>query len=217
MSKLLHIVASPRVESYSTRVAKAFLDSYRQARPDDRIEVLDLFQADIPPFHAPQAKAKYAVMTGQTPRDEAEAAWQPVIKTINHFKGFDKYVLSSPMWNFGVPYRLKQYIDVLVQPSLTVAYSPAKGYTGLVTGRPLLLILSRGGEYQTGNPCETFDFQETYLRSIFGFIGFTDIRAIHIQGTLQNKPEQVEADTDKAIAEATDAAMEFAGEVAMPV
>ena len=217
MAKLLHILASPRVESYSTRVAKAFLDSYRQARPDDRIEVLDLFQADIPPFHAPQAKAKYAVIAGQTPRDEAEAAWQPVIKTINHFKGFDKYVLSSPMWNFGVPYRLKQYIDVLVQPSLTFAYSPEKGYTGLVTGRPLMLILARGGVYQTGNPCETFDFQETYLRSIFGFIGFTDIRAIHIQGTLQNKPEQVEADTRKAIAEASDAAMEFAGEVAMQV
>ena len=217
MAKLLHILASPRVESYSTRVAKAFLDSYRQARPDDRIEVLDLFQADIPPFHAPQAKAKYAVISGQAPRDEAEAAWQSIIKTIDYFKRFDKYVISSPMWNFGVPYRLKQYIDVIVQPSLTVAYSPAKGYTGLVTGRPLLLILARGGEYQAGNPCETFDFQESYLRGIFGFIGFTDIRAIHIQGTLQNQPEQVEADTRKAIAEASDAAMEFAGEVALRV
>ena len=126
MAKLLHILASPRVESYSTRVAKAFLDSYRQARPGDQIEVLDLFQADIPPFYAPQAKAKYAVMGGQTPRDEAEAAWKPVIDTINHFKGFDSYVVSSPMWNFGVPYRLKQYIDVIVQPSLTVAFSPRR-------------------------------------------------------------------------------------------
>jgi len=217
MSKLLHIQASPRVKSYSTRVAKAFLDSYRQARPDDRIETLDLFQADIPSFHAPQAKAKYAVAAGQTPRDEAETAWQPVIQTINHFKGFDKYVLSSPMWNFGIPYRLKQYIDVIVQPSLTVAYSPEKGYTGLVTERPLMLILARGGAYQAGNPCETFDFQETYLRSIFGFIGFTDIQAVYIQGTMQNKPEQVEADTRRAIAEASDAAMEFAGGVAMQV
>jgi FMN-dependent NADH-azoreductase len=217
MSKLLHILASPRVESYSTRVAEAFLDSYRQARPDDRIEVLDLFQADILPFHAPQAKAKYAVMAGQTPRDEAETAWQPVIKTINHFKGFDKYVISSPMWNFGIPYRLKQYIDVIVQPSLTVAYSPDKGYTGLVTGKPLMLILARGGEYQTGNPLQTFDFQESYLRSIFGFIGFSDIRTICIQGTQQNKPEQIEADVRKAIAEASDAAIEFSGEALMRV
>lgn len=210
MASVLHILASPRVESYSTRVAKALLDAYRQARPSDHIETLDLFEADIPPFHAPQAKAKYAVVAGQAPRDEAEAAWAGVIKTIDHFKRFDKYVLSSPMWNFGVPYRLKQYLDVIVQPSLTVSYTPEKGYAGLVTGRPLVLILARGGMYGTGNPCETFDFQETYLRCIFGFIGFADIRAILIQGTLQNKPEQVEADTRKAIAEATTAAKELA-------
>ncbi len=216
MAKLLHILASPRVESYSTRVADAFLDSYRRARPDDEVETLDLFQADIPPFHAPQAKAKYAVMGGQAPRDEAEAAWQPVVKTINHFKGFDKYVLSSPMWNFGIPYRLKQYIDVIVQPSLTVGFSKEKGFVGLVAGRPLMLILARGSVYQSGNPCETFDFQESYLRSIFGFIGFTDIRTIYIQGTTQS-PQQVEAAAGNAVAEATDAAMDFAGAAAMRV
>jgi FMN-dependent NADH-azoreductase len=196
-------------------VAKAFLDSYRQARPEDRIEVLDLYKAEIPPFTAPQAKAKYAVMAGQAPKSEAESAWQAVIKTIDHFKGFDKYVLSSPMWNFNIPYRLKQYIDVIVQPSLTVSYAPEKGYTGLVSGRPLMLILSRGGTYLEGNPCETYDFQESYLRCIFGFIGFTDIRTIRIQGTLQNKPEQVEADTRKVLAAAEAAAQEFAGEMAI--
>jgi FMN-dependent NADH-azoreductase len=209
MSKLLHILASPRVESYSTRVAKAFLNSYRQAQPNDLVEVLDLFQADIPEFFAPQAKAKYAVMGGQAPRDEAEAAWKPVVDAINHFKGFDKYVLSCPMWNFGVPYRLKQYIDVIVQPSLTVAFSPEKGYSGLVTGKPLLLVLARGGVYKPGNPLETFDFQESYLRSVFGFIGFTEIRTIFIQGTMQGA-EPAEAAVREATAEAHRVAEEFA-------
>ena len=134
-----------------------------------------------------------------------------MIKTINHFKGFDKYVLSSPMWNFGVPYRLKQYIDVIVQPSLTVSYSAEKGYVGLVAGKPLVLILARGGVYQVGDPCETFDFQDTYLRCIFGFIGLTDIRSICIQGTMQSSREQLEVAARKAIAEASAAALEFAG------
>ncbi len=168
-------------------------------------------EAEIPPFHAPQAKAKYAVAAGQAPRDEAEAAWQPVIKTINHFKQFDKYVLSSPMWNFGVPYRLKQYIDVIVQPSLTVSYSPATGYTGLVVGKPLMLILARGGVYPSGNPSQTFDFQEPYLRTIFGFIGFRDIRTIYIQNTMQSDRQQIEADLRKAVAECGEAAKQFAG------
>jgi len=217
MENILHIVASPRSESYSTRLAEAFFAAYRQARPEDHIETLDVFRDDVPPFHAPAAKAKYAVMTGQPPRDEAQSAWRPVIEEINHFKRFDKYVVSSPMWNFGIPYRLKQYIDVIVQPSLTVAYSPDKGYTGLVTGRPMLLLLARGGIYRSGNPLETFDFQESYLRTIFGFIGFTDIRTVAIQGTLQSKPEQLEADLRRAIAEAQDIAHEFAGEAALQV
>jgi FMN-dependent NADH-azoreductase len=209
MAKLLHIVASPRTESYSTRVAKAFVDSYRQARPSDQIETLDLYQADIPPFYAPQAKGKYAVMAGQPPRGEVEAAWLPVVKSIDHFKSFDGYVVSSAMWNFSTPYRLKQYIDVIVQPSLTVSFSPEKGYVGLVTGKPLLLILASGGVYQQGNPCETYDFLESYLRVIFGFIGFADVQSIRVQGTMQNPPEQVEADTRRAIAEATAAAKCF--------
>jgi FMN-dependent NADH-azoreductase len=209
MAKLLHLVASPRPDSYSTRVAQAFLDAYRQVRPDDSIETLDLFQADIPPFHALQAKAKYAVMSGRPPRNEVEAAWLPVIKTIDHFKQFDKYVLSCPMWNFGIPYRLKQYLDVIVQPSLTVAYSPETGYTGLITGRPLMLILSRGGAYQSGNPIETFDFQESYLRTIFGFIGLTDVRTITLEGTLQSPPDQLEAATRQALTAAVQAAKQF--------
>jgi FMN-dependent NADH-azoreductase len=215
MSNLLYIVASPRPESYSTRVAKAFINSYCQARPEDRVEMLDLHRADIPPFLAPQAKAKYAVIAGQAPKSEAETAWQTVIKTINHFKSFDKYVVSSPMWNFSIPYRLKQYIDVVVQPALTYLYSPDKGYSGLVTGKPLLLVLSRGGVYQSGDPCNTYDFQESYLRCIFGFIGFTDIQSICLEGTLQNKPEQVEADARQAIAQAAAAAQRFAGEPAV--
>jgi FMN-dependent NADH-azoreductase len=127
MANILHIMASPRIESYSTRLAEAFFEAYHQTRPEDCVETLDVFRADIPLFYAPAAKAKYAVAAGQAPRDEAERAWQHVVEAINHFKRFDMYVVSSPMWNFGIPYRLKQYIDVIVQPSLTYAYSPEKG------------------------------------------------------------------------------------------
>ncbi len=209
MASLLHLIASPRPESYSTRVASEFAAAYRQTHTADRVEQLDLFRADIPPFLAPAAKAKYAVMGGQAPKDEAEAAWAGVIKTIGHFKSFDKYLLSGAMWNFNIPYRPKQYIDVIVQPGLTFSYSAEKGYAGLVTGKPLLLVLARGGNYGPGNPSETYDFQETYLRGIFGFIGFTDIKTIYVQGTLQNKPEQVEADARAALAAARQAAAGF--------
>jgi len=209
MAKVLHIQASPRGESYSSRVAREFLSAVRRAHPADTVETLDLFQADLPPFAAPQAKAKYAVLAGQTPRDEAQAAWAAVLRWVNHFKGFDKYVVSSPMWNFNIPYRLKQYIDVIVQPGMTFRWSAEKGYEGLVTGKPLALVLARGGEYGPGDPTQTFDFQETYLRGVFGFIGFTDVQSVSVQGTLMNAPEQVEADLRRAVARAVELAPRF--------
>jgi FMN-dependent NADH-azoreductase len=209
MAKLLHIIASPRPESYSTRVADAFVAAYRETHPQDEVEKLDLFQAPIPDFLAPQAKAKYAVMQGRRPAGADETAWAKVIETIEYFKRFDKYVISSGMWNFGVPYRLKQYIDVIVQPGMTFAFSPEKGYSGLVNGKPLAMILAAGGVYQPGNPAETFDFLEPYLRGVFGFIGFTKVDVIRIQGTLQNPSRQVEADIQAAIAAAVEAARRF--------
>ena len=212
MAGLLHIVASPRVESYSTRVAQAFCDSYRQARPDDQIEVLDLFKADIPPFHAPAAKAKYAVAAGQPPRDEAEAAWKAVIQTVDHFKRFDKYVLSCPMWNFSIPYRLKQYIDVIVQPSLTVSFSPGKATRGLwpagrwcsfwPAGAPIRRATRARPSTSRRPTCG--EFSDSSASRTFG--------ASRSRARCKTRATQVEANTRRAIAEASRTASELAGQ-----
>lgn len=210
MARLLYIQASPRLESYSTKIGNAFVSAYRQAHPQDGVETLDLYKDPIPPFLAPQAAAKYAVLSGKEPQGQAEEAWRDVIGTIEHFKGFDRYVLSSPMWNFNIPYRLKQYIDVIVQPGLTFRYSPEKGYEGLVAGKSMMMLLARGGVYGTENPVQTMEFQESYLRTIFGFIGIQDIRSISLQGTLMHAPDVVESDLRSCIQAAAKAAIEFA-------
>jgi FMN-dependent NADH-azoreductase len=210
MAKILHVKASPRdVESFSNRLAKAFLDSFLRTHKNFEAETLDLFGGSIPEFRAPAAKAKYAILAGAEPADEVQAAWKPVIRTIEHFKSAGAYVISSPMWNFGIPYRLKQYIDVIVQPALTFTYSPQQGYKGLVTGKPLVLCLARGGPYRPGSGAEAFDMQKSYLETIFGFIGFTDIRAITVEPTLQAGPPAAEDALQKAIAQARKTAAEL--------
>lgn len=193
MAKLLYLQASPREsQSFSIRVAQALLEEYRRAHPDDAVETLDLFETDLPAFKAPEAKAKYALLSGKAPAGEAEKAWQPVIEVIDRFKSADKYVIASAMWNFGIPYPLKHYIDVIVQPGLTFQFTPDKGAQGLVLGRPMVLCLARGGDYSEGSSAEGLDHQRTYLEAIFGYIGFEDIRSIVVQPTLQGGPEQAE-------------------------
>ncbi|MHC4983692.1 MAG: NAD(P)H-dependent oxidoreductase, partial [Planctomycetota bacterium] len=103
----------------------------------------------------------------------------------------------------------KHYIDVLVQPALTFAYSPEEGYRGLVTARPMVLCLARGGTYGGGSGAEAFDLQRSYLETIFGFIGLADIHTIVVEPTLQAGQEAAEAALEKARAEARGIAAEI--------
>lgn len=207
--RILHIQASPRMESYSSRLAKAFLDAYTAAHPQCGLETLNVFLADLPPFEAPAAAAKYAVIEGQEPRNEAQRAWKEVIRVADQFKSADMLVISSPMWNFGIPYKLKQYIDIIVQPGLTFQYIPGEGYKGLVTGRPAVLLLARGGEYPPDTAGEKFDMQKPYLEMVLRYIGFTDIRTVITENTLAGA-EAAQAGIAKAIEQATELAKQFA-------
>jgi FMN-dependent NADH-azoreductase len=203
MAKILHIVASPRGErSGSLTVAHRFLAAYRAAHPDDTVETLDLWEADLPPFDGPTIDAKYAVMHGAGHTPEQHAAWTKVAALADRFKEADKFVFSLPMWNFGIPYRLKHYIDLLVQPGLTFSFSPETGYKGLVTGKPAVIVYARGGAYGPGTGAEGYDQQSGYLRQVLGFIGITDLREVFVEPTLSEK--------DKALATATERAEELA-------
>lgn len=185
MARLLYIEASPRKQrSASIQVAREFLASYRQQHPADEVALLDLWNTELPPFDGVIIDAKYRILHGEPHTAAEKEAWQVVEEIIAHFKGFDKYLFSLPMWNFGIPYILKHYIDILVQPGYTFNFSPQAGYQGLVTGKPAALIYARGGAYQPGTPAEAMDLQKRYLEMILGFIGFTDFRPIVIEPTL---------------------------------
>ena len=128
---------------------------------------------------------------------------------IEQFASADKYVLAVPMWNFSIPYRLKQYIDLLVQPGYTFSYSEDKGYEGLVVGKPMLAVYARGGEYAIGSKTEAFDLQTKYIELIFGFMGFEDIRSIVAEPTLQGGPDVAEAKCQEATNKARKMAADF--------
>jgi len=200
MSKLLHIAASPRGDrSASITVARHFIDSYCKAHPGDTVETLDLWNAGLPEFDGATLAAKYAILHGQSHTPEQAAAWAGVVRTAEYFKAADKYVFSLPMWNFGIPYKLKHWIDVIAQPGLTFSYSPETGYTGLVTGKPTVAIFARGGAYGPGTGLEAYDAQSAYLKQIFGFIGITDLKTIFVEPTESGpKEDAIKAANQKA-------------------
>lgn len=210
MSKLLYIQASPRGQrSHSIAVADAFIGAYEEKHPDDEVVTLNVFDASIPNFDGLAVQAKYTILHGQSHSEEELQVWKNVEEVIEQFTSADKYVLAVPMWNFGIPYRLKQYIDLLVQPGYTFSYSEDAGYQGLVVGKPMLVVYARGGEYPPGSGSEVFDLQTKYIELIFGFIGFENIRSVIIEPTLQGGPDVTKAKLKEATSRAREIAVDF--------
>jgi FMN-dependent NADH-azoreductase len=196
MSKLLHIQSSPRIgRSASIAVAEHFIEVYRSKHPNHTVETLNLWYTDLPEFDGATINAKYAVLHGQTHTPEELEAWQTVVRIADYFKSADKYLFSLPMWNFGIPYKLKHFIDILVQPGLAFSFTPEAGYKGLITGKPAVAIYARGGAYGPGSGAESYDAQSTYFRQILGFIGFTDIKEIFVEPTLADSTAKDDAIT----------------------
>lgn len=197
MSKLLYIQASPRGErSSSTAVANTFISAFKAASADNTVHTLNIWEMDLPEFDGDRLAAKYSFLHGQNPSDNEATAWQEIVSIAEQFKDADSYLFSVPMWNFSIPYKLKHYLDIITQPGLTFSFDPEKGFFGLVTGKPVTAIYSRGGEY-TNAEAKGMDFQKPYLEMAMGFIGFREISSVIIEPTLAD-PDTVNNAIDTA-------------------
>ena len=200
--KLLHIVATPREhESNTLRISNSFLEGLHAKHAELSVEVLDLFNQDLPAVAGDNIETKYSLMVGSPIDQRHEDSWKHIESLIDHFVSADVYLISSPMWNFSIPYALKYYIDAIVQPGFLFTYNENGQAVGLVQGKKMVCITTRGGDYSEGSPFHAYDFQESYLRSIFGFVGITDIQFINAQ-PMDVTPELREAAISKAIEEA---------------
>ena len=200
--KLIHVVATPRAqESNTIQVANSFLESLQAQHPDLHVDVIDLFTQDLPSVAGDNIETKYTLMVGQPIDKRHKESWEQIEGLIKHFLSADIYLISTPMWNFSIPYALKYYIDSIIQPGYLYKYNEQGQPVGLVHGKKMICITSRGGDYSEKSPFHTYDFQEPYLRAIFGFVGITDIHFINAQ-PMDITPELRAAALTTAIEEA---------------
>ena len=157
----------------------------RQKLPDLAVDTLDLAQERIPDFDGDKVAAKMAVITGQDQDGRQKTAWDEITAVANRFISADRYLIAVPMWNGGIPYRLKQYIDAIHQPGLLWRLDPKTGYYGLLKGKKAVLALTSGA-FGPSMPSPAFgvDHHSTYLRSWLNQAGVVDIEEIRFQPTL---------------------------------
>jgi FMN-dependent NADH-azoreductase len=202
MSELLHIEASPSgLRSHSSSVAAAYLEVHAQLHGGDSVRTLNLWQTTLPAFDEAVIEAKFAVLRKNAFTPKQLEVWNRVRAVAEDFCSADEYVISVPMWNFGVPYVLKHYIDVVTLADINWSWSRGEGYKGLLKNKSATLIYSSAGDYPTGPESHPHDFQKPYLRKWLSFIGIDDVREINVAPTLVD-PDTLAQVKARAIAQA---------------
>lgn len=202
MSQILHIDASPRGDrSISRSLTQEFITGWQTTHPDDTVTYRDLGHNPVPFVDENWIAAAFSSPADHSP--ELQAAISVSDTLVAEFLAADRYVFGIPMYNLTIPAVFKAYLDQIVRVGKTFAVG-ANGYEGLVTGRKLLIITSQGGIFKPGTPAAAYNFHEPYLRTVFGFIGVTDVTFITADGLNMGDTvrEQSLTDAHHAIKEA---------------
>ncbi|KRC61723.1 FMN-dependent NADH-azoreductase [Agromyces sp. Root81] len=209
MTHLLHVNASARGDaSRSLELATRFIGELETIDDGLTVDRLDVFDGSLPEFGTVAAGAKMATFAGRGHSAAEERAWSEARVVFDRFAAADAYVFNVPFWNAGVPYPLKQLVDVITQPGWAFAFSPETGYRGLLEGKRAFVVYTSGVYAEGLPPSFGADFTTTFFRDWLGFIGISDVEEVHFAPTVVNA--DVEGTHRAALAATLAAAQRFA-------
>ncbi|HFU3844883.1 TPA: FMN-dependent NADH-azoreductase [Streptococcus suis] len=195
MATILIVKAHPldAQKSYALRSLEEFQTRYASLHPEDEIEIVDVFEDQIPALDKPLFEAMGAAKKGVEISPEQAERLDCYNALTQQFLAADKIVVVNPLWNLNVPSQLVSWINTINVAGLTFKYGP-EGSIGLVKDKKLLHIQSNGGVYAGQDPAAQ------YIKSVFEFLGFEDIHQVFIEGQSAD-PSQAQAIYAEAMSE----------------
>ena len=193
MATVLIVKAHPLdpQKSYALRALEEFETRFASLHPEDRIEIVDVFEDQIPTLDKPLLEAMAAAKKGEEIASEQAERLERYNAFTQQFLSADKIVVVNPLWNLNVPSQLVSWINTINVAGLTFKYGP-EGSIGLIKDKKLLHIQSNGGVYAGQDPAVQ------YIKSIFEFLGFKDIQQVFIEGQSAD-PSQAQAIFEEAM------------------
>jgi FMN-dependent NADH-azoreductase len=202
MPHLLYIESSPRKQrSASIEVATAFIEAWQARHTIATVDKLDVWNTPLPEFDGAALDAKYAGIMGVERTPEQKQAWDQITELAQRFINADIILFAVPMWNFGIPYKLKHLIDVVSQKDLLFTFDE-RGLNGLLDGRKVVVIAARGA------PLDRAEHQIAYLTTWSEMVGIDEQYNVLIEKTLLGP--DVDAESRKT---AKNAAVDLAAEL----
>ena len=190
--RLLHIDSSALgANSVSRQLTERVVTQWRAAHPGLVVEYLDL--AQDAPSHLSAESLGFRTgpdALGQTEAQRRENAISE--KLVSQFLAADVVVVGAPMYNFSIPSQLKAWIDRVAQVGRTFKYTET-GPQGLAGGKTVIVASTRGGVYSTNPALAGLDHQESYLQTVFGFFGITDVQFVRAEGIAMGDAEKTRA------------------------
>lgn len=173
---ILQINSSARSEgSQSTRLANSIVERLKAGQTDASVTVRDLASQPHPALDEAALGALFTPAEQRTAEQNARVALDDAL--IAQVQAADVVVLGVPMYNFGVPTQLKNWIDAIARAKVTFQYT-ANGPEGLLTGKKVYVALTRGGFYRD----TAADSQVPYLKMVLGFLGMKDVEFVYAEG-----------------------------------
>ena len=180
--KLLHLDSSILADNSASRVLSAAI----VARWQREVPAIEVTHRDLAGAHA----LPHLTGASLAGTDAIEAARAQ--RALEDFLAADVVVVGVPMYNFSIPSQLKAWIDRIAQPGRTFAYT-ATGPQGLAKGKTVIVASTRGGVYSTSDWGRAAEHQESYLQTVFGFLGITDVRFVRAEGLAMGETQKVQA------------------------
>ena len=184
---ILQINASAKRQgSESTRLANAITGRLRAADPSAEVVTRDLASAPMPVLDDAALGALFTPVAERSVEQAARVALDDA--AIAEIQAADVVVLGVPMYNFGVPAQLKNWIDAISRAQVTFRYTE-KGPQGLLLGKKVYVALTRGGRYRD-TPA---DSQVPYLKTVLAFLGMDDVQFVYAEGLAMGADVAAEA------------------------
>ena len=190
--KLLHIDSSILADnSVSRQLSRDIVAQWTASHPGTVVDYLDL--AVNSPSHFSGAALAFSKPVGSADLSDAQRRENAVSEAlVSQFLAADVIVVGAPLYNFSIPSQLKAWIDRVAQLGRTFTYTD-KGPQGLAGGKTVIVASSRGGVYSTSEGGRAMEHQESYLQTVFGFFGITDVRFVRAEGVAMGEAKKAEA------------------------
>ena len=190
--KLLHIDSSILDgQSVSRKLTRDIVAQWQASHPGTVVDYLDL--AVDTPNHLSADALGFRAAPGAGPLTDAQRRENAVSEAlVSQLLAADVVVIGAPLYNFSIPSQLKAWIDRVAQPGRTFTYTD-QGPKGLAGGKTVIVASSRGGAYFSSEAGRAMEHQESYLQTVLGFIGITDVRFVRAEGLAMGEQARANA------------------------